>query len=290
MMTMMEFIDPPHQTNETVMIDPTNQWIVLFDGANNLDQFDDLNQTNCYRSTSLEIVTNHFIQSCLAILYSCTAILSLIGNIMVILVQLFAKEHGHHFRRYLINLAISDIIIGVFCVPFTYTDFVLRQWTFPHWLCPTAQFVQLLSVFITANTLAIIGIERAIATLYPLTEAHQWMQRHTNHLIASTWMCGILYAYVPYSHTYTRQYGLNGHSFYQCSYDNGLTVEKRRLLMTLNFILTFAMPSIILTISYVAIMKQLHHRGHIRSCGYRYHTPSNSPPEVYSHIHLIRLP
>jgi hypothetical protein len=63
-------------------------------------------------------------------------------------------------RKFLINLAVSDILFGVFCVPFTYTDVLLGRWIFPLWLCPTAQFVQILSVFVTSFTLTIISIER----------------------------------------------------------------------------------------------------------------------------------
>jgi hypothetical protein len=96
----------------------------------------------------------------LIVLYSITSLLILLGNITVIVVQIFGKKSASSLRKFLINLAISDIVIGVFCVPFTFTDFMLGQWIFPHWLCPVAQFVQLLSVFVTAFTLTVIGVER----------------------------------------------------------------------------------------------------------------------------------
>jgi hypothetical protein len=108
---------------------------------------------------SLEAVPFAY-QIILIILYSLTAIIALLGNITVIIVEIFGKQSAHSLRKFLINLAVSDIIIGVLCIPFTYTDFMLGQWIFPHWLCPTAQFVQLLSVFVTSFTLTVIGIER----------------------------------------------------------------------------------------------------------------------------------
>ena len=74
----------------------------------------------------------------------------------------FGKRSALNLRKFLINLAISDILLGVFCVPFTYTDFMLGRWIFPSWLCPAAQFIQILSVFVTAYTLTIIGIERQV--------------------------------------------------------------------------------------------------------------------------------
>jgi hypothetical protein len=96
----------------------------------------------------------------LVCLYSTTSCLAFFGNVVVIIVEIFGKRSAINLRKFLINLAVSDIMIGVFCVPFTYTDFMLGRWIFPFWLCPTAQFVQILSVFVTAFTLTIISIER----------------------------------------------------------------------------------------------------------------------------------
>ena len=93
-------------------------------------------------------------------LYSMTSFLAFLGNVVVIIVEICGKRSAKNLRKFLINLAISDILVGVFSVPFTYTDFMLGQWIFPFWLCPFAQFVQISSVFVTAFTLTIIGIER----------------------------------------------------------------------------------------------------------------------------------
>nr|XP_027194434.1 neuropeptide Y receptor type 5-like [Dermatophagoides pteronyssinus] len=125
-------------------------------------------ERECFNVTELEAVPNRLGQWFLISLYSLTSLLALIGNLTVIIVELYGKESAHNIRKYLINLAVSDITIGVLCVPFTYTDFMLGQWIFPHWLCPTAQFVQLLSVFVTSLTLTFIGIERYVLFDYIL--------------------------------------------------------------------------------------------------------------------------
>ncbi len=103
---------------------------------------------------------NYCFKIFLIILYSVTSIVSLLGNLTVIIVEIFGKQSAHNLRKFLINLAVSDIIIGVVCVPFSYTDVMLGRWIFFHWMCPVAQFTQLLSVFVTAFTLTVIGVER----------------------------------------------------------------------------------------------------------------------------------
>ena len=65
------------------------------------------------------------LQAFLITLYSLTTFLAFTGNSLVILVELFGKRSARNLRKFLINLAISDILIGVLSVPFIYTDFML---------------------------------------------------------------------------------------------------------------------------------------------------------------------
>ena len=116
--------------------------------------------SDCFVPVTFEIVASPYIRAFLYALYSATSLVALVGNAVVITVQLRGSESSRSIRKYLLNLAISDLLIGVCSVPMTYTNMVLGRWVFPHWLCPTAQYVQLLSVFVTSGILSIIAIER----------------------------------------------------------------------------------------------------------------------------------
>lgn len=102
-------------------------------------------------------------RTCMVVLFSATSVLALVGNLIVIIVETFGRRSAANLRKFLINLAISDIVFGVFSVPFTYTNFMYGQWIFSPWLCPWAQFIQILSIFITSFTLTLISIERLVA-------------------------------------------------------------------------------------------------------------------------------
>lgn len=101
-------------------------------------------------------------RTCLVILYSITSVLAFFGNLIVIIVETFGRRSAANLRKFLINLAISDIVFGMFAVPFTYTDFMYGRWIFYPWLCPWAQFIQILSIFITSFTLTVISVERYV--------------------------------------------------------------------------------------------------------------------------------
>lgn len=57
----------------------------------------------------------------LVILYSTTSVIAFVGNLIVIIVETFGRRSAANLRKFLINLAISDILFAVFSVPFTYT-------------------------------------------------------------------------------------------------------------------------------------------------------------------------
>ncbi|CAM1293283.1 Uncharacterised protein g687 [Pycnogonum litorale] len=96
----------------------------------------------------------------LIVMYSLTALLSLIGNVTVISVLMYVKRSSRELRLLLINLAVSDITMAVFCIPFTYTQFLLNRWIFSPTFCPVVQFMQMCSVMASVYTLTIIGIDR----------------------------------------------------------------------------------------------------------------------------------
>jgi hypothetical protein len=99
-------------------------------------------------------------QLLLAVLYSVTAILAFFLNFIAASVLIVYKRSSADLRKYLINLAFADILMALFSIPFSYTDFMYGRWIFPFILCPITQFIQVCAVCISIYTLIAIGIER----------------------------------------------------------------------------------------------------------------------------------
>lgn len=235
-------------------IAPTNDSFIDFKSSPNA------NFTACFSSPILEPVSPD-VQPAIWMLYLFTSICSVLGNLLVILVQIFGRQSSRCIRKYLNNLAVSDICLALMSMPFMYSNIVLGHWTYPHFLCPVAQFAQLLTSFTTSSTLSIIGIERYIITLHPLSPGASWLKSKGSWLLISTWFLGAAYAYVPTSHTEVEDFILNGDLYQQCSYRFSLSPHKLRLIIVFNFVLTFLLPLVIITFSYVAIIRHLkeHH-------------------------------
>lgn len=133
----------------------------------------------------LNAVSSPVLQAVLVCMYCITALLSVLGNVTVIVVLCCrrstrrrppARRQGSSkggaippqphqpchpgLRLLLINLAVSDVTMAVFCIPFTYTQFMLNRWIFSVNFCPIVQFMQMCSVMASVLTLTLIGIDR----------------------------------------------------------------------------------------------------------------------------------
>ena len=96
----------------------------------------------------------------LVILYSISIILSFTGNLAVICVFLFGKRAKKDVASFLINLALADLLMACFCMPYTFTETMLAYWIFGRIMCPLVHFMQILSVSVSITTNVVVGIDR----------------------------------------------------------------------------------------------------------------------------------
>ena len=105
-------------------------------------------------------------QLLLAVLYSVTAIFAFFLNLTAVIVLIVLKRSSADLRKYLLNLAFADILMAIFSIPFSYTDFMYGQWVFPTIMCPITNFITSCAVCVSVYTLIAIGIERYVMLSY----------------------------------------------------------------------------------------------------------------------------
>lgn len=74
--------------------------------------------------------------------------LSIIGNLLVITTLVQNRRMRTITNVFLLNLAFSDIMLGVLCVPFTLVGTILRDFIFGELLCKLIPFLQGRMVFL----------------------------------------------------------------------------------------------------------------------------------------------
>jgi len=81
-------------------------------------------------------------QYVLIALYTSTTILAVTGNVIVIIVLTVGRRSRTDLRAFLINLAVADLTMAIFCMPFTFTTTMLHGWIFGAAMCTIVLFLQ----------------------------------------------------------------------------------------------------------------------------------------------------
>uniref|UniRef100_A0A665XA66 Neuropeptide Y receptor Y4 n=1 Tax=Echeneis naucrates TaxID=173247 RepID=A0A665XA66_ECHNA len=97
---------------------------------------------------------------CLVVWYSITMVLGLLGNIGLICIITRRREKVNVTSIFICNLSFSDILVCVFCLPFTVVYTLMDHWVFGSLLCRLVPFIQCVSVTVSVLSLVFIALER----------------------------------------------------------------------------------------------------------------------------------
>lgn len=113
--------------------------------------------------------TSAFFQVAIYVMYISVLFLALIGNGTVCFIVQSSPRMRTVTNFFIANLAIGDILMSFFCIPFSFVSlFVLQYWPFGAVLCRVVNYSQAVSVLVSAYTLVAISIDRYIAIMWPL--------------------------------------------------------------------------------------------------------------------------
>lgn len=114
-------------------------------------------------------LSTRLFQTIVYVLYSAVFLVAFIGNGLVCFVVHTSPRMKTVTNYFIVNLAIGDILMTVFCVPFSFVPvLVLRYWPFGTVMCSVVNYSQAVSVLVSAYTLLAISIDRYLAILRPL--------------------------------------------------------------------------------------------------------------------------
>ncbi|XP_049825828.1 cholecystokinin receptor type A-like [Aethina tumida] len=124
-------------------------------------------------------------------LYVIIFVLSVGGNSLVLLTLFRNKRMRTVTNVYLVNLAVSDLLLGVFCMPFTLVGQVLRTFIFGSTMCKLIPYFQAVSVSVGVWTLVAISLERYFAICRPLKSRRWQTQFHAYKMIFVVWLASL---------------------------------------------------------------------------------------------------
>ena len=110
-----------------------------------------------------------YFKTAVYLLYIPIFVFAVLGNGTVCYIVQSTPRMRTVTNYFIANLAVGDIVMTLFCVPFTFVSiFVLGYWPFGIAVCYLVNYSQAVSVLVSAYTLVAISIDRYIAIMWPL--------------------------------------------------------------------------------------------------------------------------
>lgn len=120
--------------------------------------------------TVTNVINYTFVQVIFYSLYSVVFVLGIYGNILVSYIVCLNKAMRTVTNLFIMNLALSDIILCVLAVPFTPLYSFTGRWIFGEFICHLVPYIQASSVYVSAWTLTAIAVDRYFVIVYPFKQ------------------------------------------------------------------------------------------------------------------------
>uniref|UniRef100_A0A1A7X8A8 Gastrin/cholecystokinin type B receptor n=1 Tax=Iconisemion striatum TaxID=60296 RepID=A0A1A7X8A8_9TELE len=191
-------------------------------------------------------------------LYSLIFFLSVFGNLLIIVVLTVNKRMRTVTNTFLLSLAVSDLMMAIFCMPFTLIPNILKDFIFGASMCKIVSYLMGISVSISTFSLVAIAIERYSAICNPL-KSRVWQTRsHAYRVIAATWVLAFIimipYPIISHLDSFQRADNTTAH---RCRHKWPLASAEQIWYILLLLVL-FAIPGVVMIVAYGLISRELY--------------------------------
>ena len=95
-----------------------------------------------------------------AMMYGLVTLVTLYGNSLILWIVSTTKTMQDVINTFICNLAVGDVILAIFCMPFQFYAALIQKWVLPHIMCKICPFTQTFSMNVSIFTLLAIAQER----------------------------------------------------------------------------------------------------------------------------------
>ncbi|XP_054157540.1 neuropeptide Y receptor type 5-like [Oppia nitens] len=126
--------------------------------------------------------------------YTMIIMISLFGNLFVLKVTFNLRTTTNLL---IASLSISDLIVTLFSIPFNVSRLIMDEWPFGQFMCFMVPFLQIMAVYVSSFTMAVIAIYRwrSVSSVVPV---QSWSRLYLLATIIGTWILSAIMA-IPLS-------------------------------------------------------------------------------------------
>lgn len=120
------------------------------------------------------------------IFFSLIAITGFVGNFLVVLTVMCNVQMRNTTNLLILNLSCADLLFIFFCIPSTAVDYTLNRWPLNETCCKVAQYLVVVTAYISIYTLVLMSMDRFLAVCYPVSRIRN--ERNTIISICVLWI------------------------------------------------------------------------------------------------------
>ncbi|KAI4900225.1 hypothetical protein NFI96_006416 [Prochilodus magdalenae] len=129
-------------------------------------------------------------------LYVCAAavvLLTVCGNLLIIISVGYFKQLHTPTNMLILSLAVSDLLVGLFVMPFHFLWLIESCWIFGHVFCVLFNFVSFQLTSVSVGNVALIALDRYVALSHPFLYSKDSTATVVHTVILLTWLFSLVY-------------------------------------------------------------------------------------------------
>ncbi|XP_037726712.1 allatostatin-A receptor [Drosophila subpulchrella] len=220
-------------------------------------EYSDSNANDSMEYDAESVALERIVSTIVPVFFGIIGFAGLLGNGLVILVVVANQQMRSTTNLLIINLAVSDILFVIFCVPFTATDYVLPEWPFGNVWCKFVQYMIVVTCHCSVYTLVLMSFDRFLAVVHPVTSMSLRTERNATLAIMCAWITIVTTAIpVALSHS-VRNYQYHGNAGTACVFSTEEEVWSLVGFQVSFFLSSYVAPLTLICFLYMGMLARL---------------------------------
>ncbi|KAM8939709.1 pyroglutamylated RF-amide peptide receptor [Pelodytes ibericus] len=185
-------------------------------------------------------------------------LLALFGNSLVLYVVTRSKAMRTVTNIFICSLALSDLLIAFFCIPFTMLQNISSNWLGGAFACKMVPFVQSTAIVTEILTMTCIAVERHQGIIHPLRMKWQYTNRRAFTMLGIVWLTAALVG-IPMWHVQRLEvkYDFLFEKQYVCCLEEWTSQVHQKVYTTFILVILFLLPLTLMLLLYSKIGYEL---------------------------------
>ncbi|XP_002738225.1 prolactin-releasing peptide receptor-like [Saccoglossus kowalevskii] len=182
----------------------------------------------------------------IGVLYAVVFLVGTLGNALIAITVACHKSMQNVTNYFIANLAVSDFIMCIFCIPWTVVNSLMNNWIFGDVMCRLVPTIQAISVFVSITSHVVIASDRCCLIMFPLKPR---LTRATCAvIIALSWISATTLA-IPVTY-FSREYDLRNYGYHVVCYEMWPQEVPKKIYEIILLLLGYLIPLIVIIILY----------------------------------------